>query len=49
MSRDHDAISRFLPGVLNDEEREQVIDILIRGIPVNEQLIRMLVRGFLVR
>lgn len=52
MSRDHDAIGRFLPAVLNDEERRRVIDILIRGIPesgnVNEHLIRALIRGFLV-
>ncbi len=48
MTKDPDAISRFLPAVLNDEERAQVIDILIRGVPVSEHLIRLLIRGFLV-
>jgi hypothetical protein len=48
MTKDPDAISRFLPAVLNDEERAQVIDILIRGVPVSERLIRLLIRGFLV-
>lgn len=48
MSKDPDAISRFLPAVLNDEERAQVIDILLRGVPTSENLLRLLVRGFLV-
>ncbi len=48
MSKDPDAISRFLPAVLNDEERAQVIDILMRGVPTSENLLRLLVRGFLV-
>ena len=48
MTKDPDAISKFLPAVLNDEERAQVINILVRGVPTSEALIRMLVRGFLV-
>jgi hypothetical protein len=48
MTKDPDEISRYLPAVLNDEERAQVINILIRGVPTNEALIRLLVRGFLV-
>jgi hypothetical protein len=48
MTKDPDAIGRFLTGVLNDEERAQVIDILVRGVPVSENLIRLLIRGFLV-
>ena len=48
MSKDPDSISRFLPAVLNDVERSQVIDILLRGVPTSENLLRLLVRGFLV-
>jgi hypothetical protein len=48
MSKDPDEIGRFLPSVLNDEERAQVIDILVRGVPTSESLIRLLIRGFLV-
>lgn len=48
MTKDPDAIGRFLPDVLNDEERALVIDILVRGVPTNESLIRLLIRGFLV-
>lgn len=48
MSKDPDAIGRFLPAVLNDAERMQVIDILMRGVPTSENLLRLLVRGFLV-
>lgn len=48
MTKDPGAISRFLPAVLNDDERAEVISILARGVPTSEALIRMLVRGFLV-
>ena len=48
MTKDPDVISKFLPAVLNDEERAEVINILVRGVPTSEALIRMLVRGFLV-
>lgn len=53
MSRDPDAISRYLPEFLTDEERSQIIEILIQGIPaeesqMSESLIRYMIRGFLV-
>ena len=52
MSRDPNVISRYLPGFLNDDERNQIVDILLTGVPeenpqMSESLIRYMIRGFL--
>ena len=53
LTRDPEAINRFLPAVLNDEERTAVVDILMQGIEtdplVTEAMLRNMIRGFLVR
>ena len=53
LTRDPEAINRFLPAVLNDVERAAVVDILMQGIEadplVTEALLRNMIRGFLVR
>jgi hypothetical protein len=52
LTRDPDAINRFLPSFLNDDERAAVIDILMQGIEsdpqITEALLRNMIRGFLV-
>jgi hypothetical protein len=42
------AVDRFLPPILNPEEQDYLKQILSRGVPTNENIIRLMIRSILV-
>lgn len=43
-SRDRKRIARYLPSFLTEDEKDQIIDVLMKGLVTTEHLIRALVR-----